>query len=345
MVGRRFASIWLVAFIGAPIACSAELIGTASDEPADGGGGVDAPTAPPEAGVDAAVDAGFDAPPPARCTSTSPIVDVVPLVLLGAEEGKNDRHPTLNAAETELFFASTRAAQGRYPTIYRATRASPSAPFDEPTPGVPLLVPPGQELADSHASLSVDGLSLVFATKRKTTFDLWIARRSAPNIAFDTIDPVTSGINDDTLDENSPTIDVFGNLWFARTVLVNGVGGSRQAIFRASPKVGSPSWENAIEITSLNDLNFSTGKPVLSADGLTLYFSTNRANPGSLGDYDIWTATRTAVTSEFTNLTPVTGLTTTEYEVPGWLSPDGCRLYFDRGTPKGARVFVAIRKP
>ena len=71
----------------------------------------------------------------------------------------------------------------------------------------------------------------------------------------------------------------------------------------------------------------------------------NRDHPGTPNDFDVWSGTRTSVTQPFGDLEVVADIVTAQHEVPGWVSPDGCRLYIDRGSPNGSRVHVVHRAP
>jgi hypothetical protein len=69
--------------------------------------------------------------------------------------------------------------------------------------------------------------------------------------------------------------------------------------------------------------------PVISADGLEIFFGR-----GASGNYDIYSARRTTTADPFGIAAPVTELVHEgglDRDLPGWLSPDGCRLYFSAG--------------
>jgi len=78
------------------------------------------------------------------------------------------------------------------------------------------------------------------------------------------------------------------------------------------------------------DLGDSAGdlSPVVSPDGLTLYYASYRA--GGAGLADIWTTTRSSATAPFGPSTNVAELNTTEADYPNWISSDGCELTFTR---------------
>ncbi|MGC4093580.1 MAG: hypothetical protein QM756_37915 [Polyangiaceae bacterium] len=89
---------------------------------------------------------------------------------------------------------------------------------------------------------------------------------------------------------------------------------------------------NGFTAASLVDgANSAVGEafPVVTADELTIYFLSDR--PAGVGAYDIWVASRSSTSDPFSNATPLDALNTPETEMPSWVSPDGCRLYFDRG--------------
>ena len=85
----------------------------------------------------------------------------------------------------------------------------------------------------------------------------------------------------------------------------------------------------------------------MSADERTMFYS--RAKTGT--DFDIWTSERMSPQDAFGAEVLVPELSTTHNERPGWLSPDGCRLYFgsDRPLPPstvvGWNLHVASRPP
>jgi hypothetical protein len=83
----------------------------------------------------------------------------------------------------------------------------------------------------------------------------------------------------------------------------------------------------------------SDGRPVLSADGLTLYFASERAAHGGHGGLDIWVATRASDKDPFGPGSLVEELATPGADYPGFLSTDGCRLYFRRPSA----ILVATR--
>jgi hypothetical protein len=82
-------------------------------------------------------------------------------------------------------------------------------------------------------------------------------------------------------------------------------------------------------------------RPVLTPDELTLYFGAPA--PSGAARLDIWVKERASRSQDFGDPVSVAELNSAEDEFPGWISPDGCRLYFDSGAaPRD--LFVAERQ-
>jgi hypothetical protein len=76
------------------------------------------------------------------------------------------------------------------------------------------------------------------------------------------------------------------------------------------------------------------GHGCISADGLTLYFCSNR--PGGFGSYDLWVTTRATKADKWgtpVNLGP--NVNSSTYAMESSISPDGLTLWFESGRPGG----------
>jgi hypothetical protein len=84
-------------------------------------------------------------------------------------------------------------------------------------------------------------------------------------------------------------------------------------------------------------------RPVVSSDQLTIFYqATGTAAAGP----DIYTADRLTTAAPFTNHTVVPGLSSPAFDTPGWLSLDGCRMYFSstrQGGAGGHDLYLASR--
>lgn len=83
------------------------------------------------------------------------------------------------------------------------------------------------------------------------------------------------------------------------------------------------------------------GDPVITPDGLTIYFRSDR--PSAAGGFNIYTATRATPTGTFGPATLVPNVNTDDDDGPSWISLDGCRLYISSNAAGTNDVYVATR--
>lgn len=82
----------------------------------------------------------------------------------------------------------------------------------------------------------------------------------------------------------------------------------------------------------------SDGSPNISADGLTLYFDSQR--PGGLGGWDIWVTTRETIDDNWSEPVPLPEPVNSPYADAGpSISADGSVLYFASDRPRGYGSF------
>jgi Tol biopolymer transport system component len=100
----------------------------------------------------------------------------------------------------------------------------------------------------------------------------------------------------------------------------------------------------AAERVASIDTDDGEGSPSISADGLTLYFTSNR--PGGAGVNDLWVATRAAPTEEFSEVTRLAGVSSIWEERSPSISADGLTLYFTSNRPpsEDEDIWVATRE-
>ena len=88
-------------------------------------------------------------------------------------------------------------------------------------------------------------------------------------------------------------------------------------------------WGPPVNLGALVNSEYKEVCPSITADGLTLVFSSNR--PSGLGGTDIWLSTRPTKESPWDP--PVnlgSPINSDGYETCNCISPDGCSLYFDK---------------
>ncbi|HWL86997.1 MAG TPA: hypothetical protein VNO21_14420, partial [Polyangiaceae bacterium] len=96
-------------------------------------------------------------------------------------------------------------------------------------------------------------------------------------------------------------------------------------LFQALATEGYASGHSVSGVTSADGDKFN---PVLSWDKNTLYFAKSRDVDG--GSREIWVARRNTDGGGFDQPVEVKQLNTSLSQMPSWLSPDQCHLYFTR---------------
>lgn len=117
------------------------------------------------------------------------------------------------------------------------------------------------------------------------------------------------------------------------------LGGSDFDLYRASMMVDGGYAADAAVATVNSPMNESAS--VHSRDGLTVMFGSDRV--GGSGQADVWVAMRSKATLPFEAPVPVSGLNSSNDDLPAWLSPDQCRVYLTSDRGGIFRVYVASR--
>jgi Tol biopolymer transport system component len=268
-----------------------------------------------------------DAVPPA-CDLAKPFGDI--RVVPGVNTANGEDGVSLSPDELTIYFASNRNDPGTPDyDIFVASRATVNADFGAASPIT--AVNTGSD--DRDPSISSDGLSLFFHSSRNAaadSYDLFVSTRTNTGTSFGAATPLGSDINTATV-ETAPFVTADGqSLYFNRDA-----GTGTYSILRAG--LGATGFSNPVKLTELEPAGEGAYSPALSADGLTMFFASDRA--GGAGSGDIWMATRTTPTGTFGSITNVAELNTASPEYPTWLSPDGCRLYFWSDRAGGAGDF------
>jgi Tol biopolymer transport system component len=296
---RRAAFPLFVAALAGLWACGAlfgfDDVQYASGDAGDAGAGEaqSRDSSPVEAGPPCQLDAAFGVP--------APIPGLATYQAFG---------PRLSADELTIYLQTEKGFQ----VATRATRADPFGPLGVMPGPVNLGAIPG------NPSLSGDGLTLAFTAARDGgagSLDLYEATRQTSNDVFINVTqlPVSTAGPDD-----EPCLSLDGNeLWFSATP--DGV--PPQHLYHSAKDRDGGTFQPGV---LMDELVSSTGESMasVSGDGLTIYFGAL-----SNGRWEIWKATRASRSDRFGKPEVVQELqSTSEQHAPGWLSPDGCRLYF-----------------
>jgi Tol biopolymer transport system component len=306
---------------------------------------VDATDASPplDAGVDApapldASDGGLDALPDASaCNTNAPFGNPTPIPGADLNAGADQGTPRLSPDEETLYFWSDRGSDGGATSdshLYSATRASKAAAFDPST----LLSALSSAHTDASPTVSADGLTMLFESDRLGggNAQLFIATRAA-GAAF--ANPsLLANVNVSSANEATPYLRPDGQvLYFSSSR-----GGVSQDIYRTTLQ-GDGSFSGATPVIELNS-SADEYSPTITADELDVYWASQRTDLGSEGDFDIFHAHRATTADAFGPLESAgTGVNSSALDLPGWISPDGCSLYFESERDGPRQIYVARR--
>jgi hypothetical protein len=269
--------------------------------------------------VDSATDA-----PVATCDESKPFG---PLKKLSVNTTVWEQGGRLSSDELTLYFA--RLDEDGY-DIFSAKRASRDAPFGEATTVAALNYPKNH---NQDAMLSPDGLKIFFS-RGFGNMTLLMAKRATINDAFGV--PAGIGLDSDVA-EVEPYLSFDGSeLWFARQQPYGG------ALQLHVAKAMGDAFDVPRRVDELTPKDMTTRSPVLTRDGLTLYFAMSTLTTAL---NDVYVAHRTSLDGHFGDPRVVPELTSAAEDYPTWISPDGCRIYLTSDRDGGNRgdLYVAER--
>ena len=312
----------------APVAAIAACIGDDAATVAATDGGLASETAPP-APNDGAADVAVDAGP--ACDRSLPFSSLDELTELNSMGSVGNFTPRLTADGLQLFFS--RALTGLDFVLYRTKRASRSAAFEAPTEVLGLAHPVNEY--DSHPFPLPDGSAIYFQRSLGTTRDIFFAAMSGSGF---TTPVAVTGLSAPAVNERAPYLATDGTMWLELEVPDGGTG--RRIATAPQSRADAFGTTTLVELStpaSADDKN-----PVISSDGLTLYFASTRTP--NTGGSDIWVAHRASASSAWDPPQPVTFLSSAVDEEPSWISPDDCELYFGRIVGSAYHIFRARRR-
>lgn len=252
-------------------------------------------------------------------TPTNELAFGAPVPLPGVNTNVSEENAWLSHDELTIWITSIHPeGVGGY-DVFRATRKDVSEPFG------PVAVLPGVNTTanDERPALTADLLTLYCGSNNVLStgsFDIMAATRDSTLVDFGALAPVA---NINTIgSESAPYVTADGTeLYFASDR--SGVGD----IYHTELGIDG-SFEPPMPVGELNLPDFSEGDPVLSADGLTIFFTSYRD-----GSSDIFVATRSTRDDGFGAPVSLAEVNTDDLEWPVWLSDDNCRLVFSSNRP------------
>lgn len=274
---------------------------------------------------------------PAACDVTRPFGTPVLVAGLNGATGTDDGTARLSADELTATFYSDRASY----QIYTATRASRTAAFSTPQVIGGTGITSGAGGVFKFPTMTADGLTLFFESDPGGVFKVMIATRTTVAAQFSTAAPVAN-INAGAGDSEPFVLPDGKALYFMST---RNNGSSTSDIYRAARDASGQYTAPAPVSTNFVTPPANEYAPVVTPDELVLYFASDRTP--NKGQWDIWMTKRASLDAPFDPPVNVQELNTTTNEIPDWISPDRCRLYFDRlGTTAGGdKIYVAERAP
>jgi Tol biopolymer transport system component len=191
--------------------------------------------------------------------------------------------------------------------------------------------------SDDDPTVTNDQLELFFDSARPGGLgqgDVWVARRLATSDPF--AEPTVVVELRSAADDTTPEISPDGlTLYFASD---RETPGDRD-IYVSTRQNRSGLWSPPTRLVELSSPQ-TDDNPIVSADGLTIYFASTRA-----GSADIYKATRMSRTQPFGPSALVGGLSEAgSDENQHWISPDERTIYFTSTIPEQGGILLATRQ-
>lgn len=272
------------------------------------------------------------------CSATAPFG--TPKLLSELDTADENGVPHLTHDELTIYFerspsgdASAVGGGAGGLDLFTATRTSPTGTF-----GVATALALDTAAGEWDPTVTDDDLSLYFASDRDGGLgqrDLYLATRTSVVGAFAA--PTNVAALNTPYDECCAYVMPDGlTLYYAREPQ-----GADWQMFRATRTPTTSFSEDTSGIFDAINTSSVEQTPTVTLDELTVYYGSDRN--GGKGEVDIWRATRASRSVPFGDPVNVSELNTAGYDYPGWISDDGCRLYFMSDVSGTTQIFVASK--
>src|SRR5579884_1700349 len=191
-----------------------------------------------------------------------------------------------------------------------------------PIPGVGINTP-NEEF---DPTVTGDGLTLVFGRGRigGDPVHLHYAARATAAMPFSYVGPLPGANDPNATYDTTPFLREDGLfLYFAS----DRVRANSTDIYVAA---WNGSGVDAPRPVDELNTSYSELAPVVTPDGLTIYFGSDRPDGGARGQHDVWMATRSSTAAPFSEPVNVTELNSSALELPTFVFRGGCTLYLSR---------------
>jgi serine/threonine protein kinase/formylglycine-generating enzyme required for sulfatase activity len=260
----------------------------------------------------------------------SPPENLGPMVNTTASDGM----PCVSPDGLTLVFVRNFGPIGSY-DLWWSTRAAVDEPFAQPIAFDATV----NSSDDEHTPfLSADGSTMLLASSRPNglgKWDLWSSSRTTTAEPFGSVVNLGASVNSDA-DDRSPCLSMDGlTLLFAS----NRPGGPGEwNLWTATRKSTADPFVSPTPLGADVNVEAWTQNPLLSADGRTLLFASDR--PGGFGVWDVWMSTRVSTDSTFeapANLGPI--VNTAGVDSRPAVARDGTWLIYESNRPGGEGDF------
>jgi len=234
----------------------------------------------------------------------------------------------------EMYFDSNRIG-GSWDTgdIYMSIRATTDDAWGTP---VKLGPPVNRSGLDVNPIISTDGLSLYFTSLNRAGgygfLDIWVATRATVSDPWGEPSNLGPTINT-SQDDVASSISCDGLVLYLYPVNRPGGYGDYD-IWVSTRATTNDAWGEPVNLGPIVNSSDGDGWPYTSADGLLLFFHSNR--PGGFGDYDLYMTMRATVSDPWgipVNLGPT--VSSSDFDYGPTISPDGSTLFFTSNRPGG----------
>ena len=232
--------------------------------------------------------------------------------------------PTISGDGLILIFESDRAGGLGQMDLWMCTRSSREAEFGEPV----NLGGVNSPERDADPALSADGLILLFGSRRRgreQKMNLLMSTRTSVGDSFG--EPVDLGPEvNSSANDYAPCLSADGLTMLFESDRNPGHG--RSDLWQSSrPAIDQP-FGPPVNLGSEINTPDREGSPHLTADGLTLWFVSDRT--GTLGERDLWVSRRTTLQDRFGPPVNAGAAINSEYdEQSPTLTSDGQTLWFE----------------
>ncbi len=211
-----------------------------------------------------------------------------------------DGGPCMQSDGLSLYYNSNREGGQGKTDLWVTTRIDTSAAWQAPVNLGPMINTTANEY---NPSLSFDGLSLYFSSDRHGGaggYDLWVSHRDSTDSGWSQATNLGITINSPRSDI-SPSISGNGlQLFFSDcdglTPRDGGLGDSD--LWVASRATVSAAWSTPVNLGPVVNSDKTDVNPILSFDGLMLFFCSDRA--GGQGWDDMWVTSRSSLDGQWT---------------------------------------------